>query len=982
MYGNRAQQTSRTTGTGAYELTGAIVGKQSLTAAIADTASRHPTVISGGSTGPWTSVRYLATDERGRWEIGTGTLTRGTGGDADTLTRSVIISSDGVGMAIAWGSGTRTITNALDADAFLDLLTTVDTALDSITALLATGPGITVAYVTLAELEADTDEDDGAIGAVWNDGDSTGLYLWDDSEAEWLPWGGDRFAALQALIDALEDRMTAAEADVADLQDATAALALATGRPNRWPDPGMRNAVSWNNRQFITLSRIGDIPAFSVANGAVSSKAISLDGFEGDVISWEFVYSKAAQAGQTVALRQLDGDGSIISAATTTVSLPDGAMTAEVERHYEIARHEDAVDLQLSIGSGSSGNAVIIGGITLTDGESAANRPSLRPITDAIDAFAEAATKPNLVQTTYALDPDSWAGSGSLEAVNVQGRTALKISGGSRSFTIPRGQFAGDVFSYSAIVEDCPATSGGSSRRLLLRQRTALNVTVGTDQLFNPNDTVYAGPQEWADRDVAFHEDCDHLLVFAEATTTGGAELTFSRLCITSGGSPAFRPSFSILPPKVDAYVDISGAGSDGNAGTYSAPFATIPAAISTLSGRGKIFVKGNGIIPGINAGAAVDLSIIALPEWRPKIRAGILVTGVTKTGGRDYVYEGALSASMADSAARYLYVEGLPEGPIPIAERHSYHRGQAYRSPIYRLHKVASLDLCDATEASFWWDSVALKAYVHLPGHLDATGYNIYRPGQSSIIYGGVKGQSGFLHVSGFDGFFGTIGADVRDFAGYDLADLNMNGAATDCYRYGGSNGHLDRCSGTSPWVDVFNAHGTVLPTPADDYRLHRMTGTALYGCFAGDDVQSDHEKCWSDITGLVAEYSGAGITPAAGAEFTGRDIVTRGNATWGLGCGTPLDADEGGVGTTANVTNFRAIDEVIGIHVRTGATNCVTGDWVATINCVTGAQADYGRIELRSWNDDGSATTAAASTNSGSLIVGVGGNVTPGSY
>jgi len=94
-FGNRAKETSTTTGTGTYSLAGAVTGYQTLVAA----AAAH-----AGGAGPW-RVEYLATDGTD-WESGIGTLTDDT---TDTLSRDTILESSNSGSAVSWGTGTRTI---------------------------------------------------------------------------------------------------------------------------------------------------------------------------------------------------------------------------------------------------------------------------------------------------------------------------------------------------------------------------------------------------------------------------------------------------------------------------------------------------------------------------------------------------------------------------------------------------------------------------------------------------------------------------------------------------------------------------------------------------------------------------------------------------------------------------------------------------------------------------------------------------------
>ena len=116
---NRAQQTSSTKGTATYVLDGTKPGRQRLSTAMAKVAERLG--LAGGEDGPWT-VRYTATDQTGRHEVGYGTLTRGTAGAFDTLSRDEILDSAANDGAVNWPTGTRTITVTIDGGAVASLL--------------------------------------------------------------------------------------------------------------------------------------------------------------------------------------------------------------------------------------------------------------------------------------------------------------------------------------------------------------------------------------------------------------------------------------------------------------------------------------------------------------------------------------------------------------------------------------------------------------------------------------------------------------------------------------------------------------------------------------------------------------------------------------------------------------------------------------------------------------------------------------------
>lgn len=88
IYKDRVKETTTTTGTGTYNLDGAVTGFQTFV-----------------SAGTGNQVHY--TCENGTdWEVGRGTVTAGF---PDTLTRTTILASSNGGAAVSWGAGTKNI---------------------------------------------------------------------------------------------------------------------------------------------------------------------------------------------------------------------------------------------------------------------------------------------------------------------------------------------------------------------------------------------------------------------------------------------------------------------------------------------------------------------------------------------------------------------------------------------------------------------------------------------------------------------------------------------------------------------------------------------------------------------------------------------------------------------------------------------------------------------------------------------------------
>ena len=107
--GDRAAETSTTTGTGTYSLDGAILGWQ--------------TIVAACGTGK--EIDYFVRDVLGTadYEVGRGVITNS---GTDTLTRATIYSSSNGGAAVNWGVGTREIVVTLTANAMNQLLADED----------------------------------------------------------------------------------------------------------------------------------------------------------------------------------------------------------------------------------------------------------------------------------------------------------------------------------------------------------------------------------------------------------------------------------------------------------------------------------------------------------------------------------------------------------------------------------------------------------------------------------------------------------------------------------------------------------------------------------------------------------------------------------------------------------------------------------------------------------------------------------------
>ncbi len=95
VFADRVKETTTTTGTGTYDLAGAVTGFQGFVAGIGD-----------GNT-----CRYAITDGTD-WEVGVGTVTDAA---PDTLTRTTVLKSSNGDAAVDWSAGSKSIWCDVDA---------------------------------------------------------------------------------------------------------------------------------------------------------------------------------------------------------------------------------------------------------------------------------------------------------------------------------------------------------------------------------------------------------------------------------------------------------------------------------------------------------------------------------------------------------------------------------------------------------------------------------------------------------------------------------------------------------------------------------------------------------------------------------------------------------------------------------------------------------------------------------------------------
>lgn len=121
-FGDRAQETTTSGGTGTLNLAGAQAGYTTLVAAL----TTHV-----GGTSPWTDVPYLVTDGTTSWEVGRCTITDSA---PDTLTSRTVEASSNGGAAVDWPAGTTKVVALTQTASAMQFCQVYESALQTITA--------------------------------------------------------------------------------------------------------------------------------------------------------------------------------------------------------------------------------------------------------------------------------------------------------------------------------------------------------------------------------------------------------------------------------------------------------------------------------------------------------------------------------------------------------------------------------------------------------------------------------------------------------------------------------------------------------------------------------------------------------------------------------------------------------------------------------------------------------------------------------
>lgn len=280
--------------------------------------------------------------------------------------------------------------------------------------------------------------------------------------------------------------------------------------------------------------------------------------------------------------------------------------------------------------------------------------------------------------------------------------------------------FNGGNISTSVRVLSVEAAPGGSCRHLVIYRDAALSelsretVSIATSAGLAV-ETVFSALDKTPPVGTAYIDW--YLDVGNGSDPTNQRTMIFRDLTMVEGPTADYRPAAPVTPGAAPVRVYLAASGSDGDDGTFAAPFATISAAVAAVrnaGGYGTITVIEDGDYAGnaITSAGLKKLRIENRAQGRVRFypAATALGSGFSATGGYAGIYEKTTAAPGA--GVTWIYQDEVPDHLTLISDHHALQRGLTHRLPSTRLWPVLSLVALDAATRPSWYHN-GTKLYV-----------------------------------------------------------------------------------------------------------------------------------------------------------------------------------------------------------------------------------------------------------------------------
>lgn len=307
VYADRVQESTTTTGTGTYDLGGALTGFQTFVAGIGNANTCFYTVTDGIN-----------------WEVGLGTV---TDAGTDTLARTSILASSNAGAAVNWGAGTKSAFCTIPAIQAFEPIGTIKAIGHSTVPqgyLACDGSAVSrTTYVTLF----------GLLSTTWGAGDGSTTFNVPDLRGRVLVGSG---------TSTVTETQAAANFNTSD-------IITVNSNP-------MDTKPKWLTGMKVQVTTSGVLPT-----GISASTDYYVRRLSATTISLYGTLAQAMETNATTGRVNITATGSGNHTLTHTLAARTIADTFGVETNQSVPSHKHALGLSIS-GSGSAVPAIATSG--------------------------------------------------------------------------------------------------------------------------------------------------------------------------------------------------------------------------------------------------------------------------------------------------------------------------------------------------------------------------------------------------------------------------------------------------------------------------------------------------------------------------------------------------------------------------------------------------------------------------------------------
>jgi parallel beta-helix repeat protein len=299
--------------------------------------------------------------------------------------------------------------------------------------------------------------------------------------------------------------------------------------------------------------------------------------------------------------------------------------------------------------------------------------------------------------------------------------------------------------------------------------------------------------------------------------------------------------------PTGALYVASDGTGSDTNPGTLTAPFATIPKALSVAPVGGTIVVRG-GIYRESLGAIKKQVTIQAYPHEQPWVKGSVVVTAFTPTSTG---FATPFTASMCDNCYPAAAIgSGNPAAGLP---EQVFVDG----APLQQVTSPSAMG-----PGTFYVDRSAGQLYLHD----DPTGHNVEVTVLGSAFTISSNAPGTIIRGLGFEHYAAVYQTTKGSASPSVFGMSSASGVTFDSDTFAWS---------ASRALGIYGANNVVTNSKFVDNGMNGLTGNRIGGLdFENNEVAFSNFEHWDITPSPFAQIGGVKLTGVANTVMRGNDF------------------------------------------------------------------------------------------------------------